>query len=153
SVQNVRAVILSIGTELTRGEVVNSNAAWLGEQLTLLGFDVGEHVTVSDEPDAIERAVQDAAQRSDLVVASGGLGPTSDDRTSEAVAHAARVNRVCDEVSLRKIQERWAARGLAMPSSNAKQAYFPEGSRVIPNPIGTAPGFSLSLHRARLFFL
>ncbi len=147
------AAVLSIGTELTRGELVNSNAAWLGEQLTSLGFHVGEHVTVADDLDEIAAAIRRLAGTFGVVVATGGLGPTSDDKTQEAAARALGVGLVRDESALERIRHRWAAMGREMPASNEKQADFPEGADVLPNPVGTAPGFAVTMGSSRLFFL
>lgn len=149
----MQAAVLSIGTEICRGELVNTNAAWLGEQLTALGFDVIEQITVEDDKDVIAEAVGRLVQDVKVVVATGGLGPTSDDCTSQAVAEAAGVSLRRDGASLERIRKRWAARGAEMPSSNEKQADVPEGAEVIQNPAGTAPGFRMSLRGARLFVL
>ena len=88
-----------------------------------------------------------------MVLATGGLGPTSDDMTSEAAAAALGVALRQDDASLEHIRRRWEARGMEMPESNAKQAQFPEGAEVLPNPVGTAPGFAIELGGARIFFL
>lgn len=145
--------VLSIGTELTRGELVNTNAAWLAEELTKLGFEVLEHAVVDDDLERIAELVERLAQRHDLVVTTGGLGPTSDDLTTEAVARASGVELERDPAVVDAIRERFRAFGRDMPESNAKQADFPRGATVLPNPIGTAPGFSVQLHGARLFFM
>lgn len=147
------AAVLSIGTELTRGELVNSNAAWLGEQLTALGFTVIEHLTIDDDEARIVDALERLAKRVTVIVATGGLGPTTDDLTTAAVAKAAKVGLVRDEASLEKIRRRFASFGREMPRSNEKQADFPEGADIIPNPVGTAPGFAVTLEGARCFFL
>jgi nicotinamide-nucleotide amidase len=147
------AAVLSIGTELTRGELVNGNAAWLAEQLTSLGFHVVEQVSVADEIDDIVAAVRRLAVRSNVVVATGGLGPTTDDKTQEAVARALGVGLVRNEPTLEKIRRRWASFGREMPASNQKQADFPEGAEIVPNPVGTAPGFSVRIGECHLFFL
>ncbi|MFW5920373.1 MAG: molybdopterin-binding protein, partial [Polyangiales bacterium] len=89
----MRAAVLSIGTELTRGELVNSNAAWLADRLTSLGFEVVEHVTVDDDVFRIVRAMGRLSSEVSVVVGTGGLGPTSDDRTCEAAAQALGVER------------------------------------------------------------
>lgn len=147
------AAVLSIGTELTRGELVNTNATWLAEQLTSLGFDVLEHVVVDDDPDRIVEALHRLSSRVQVVVATGGLGPTSDDLTAAAVGKALGVPLERDVASLETIRQRYAARGREMPVSNEKQADFPKGAVVLPNPIGTAPGFQVELGGARCAFL
>ncbi len=147
------AAVLSIGTELTRGELVNTNAAWLCDQLTMLGCEVTEQVTVPDRAEAICDTLRALCARNTLIVCTGGLGPTTDDITSASVALAAGVALERREASLEVIRRRYAARGREMTPSNAKQADFPEGAVVIPNPVGTAPGFSLSMGDCRGFFL
>lgn len=147
------AAILSIGTELTRGELVNSNAAWLAEQLTLLGFEVFEHATIDDDRTRIVETLKRLAETARVIVTTGGLGPTTDDLTSEAVAMALGVDLDRDEASLEKIRRRWESFGMPMPESNVKQAEFPRGAEILPNPTGTAPGFAVALGQARCFFL
>jgi len=147
------AALLSIGTELTRGELVNTNAAWLGEELTKLGFDVVEHATVDDDLDRIATLIHRFAAVHRVVVATGGLGPTSDDLTTVAAAHAARVELRRDESVVEGIRQKFKAFGRVMPESNAKQGDFPEGAEILPNPAGTAPGFAMTLGKARLFFV
>jgi nicotinamide-nucleotide amidase len=149
----MKAAVLSIGTELTRGELINGNAAWLGDQLTDLGFEVVEHATVDDTRERIAATIKRLADSVRVVVATGGLGPTSDDKTSDAAALAAGVGLARDAGSLEKIRQKWRALDREMPSSNEKQADFPTGAQVLPNAVGTAPGFAMSLSESRLFFL
>lgn len=150
---SLSAAILAIGTELTRGELINSNAAWLAAELIALGFDVAEHLTVDDDVGHIEEAVRSLAARSDVLISTGGLGPTSDDLTTEAFARALGVGLVLDPGSLRSIQAFFAARGRNMSPSNEKQAYFPAGAEVLANAMGTAPGFAARLGRCRMFVM
>lgn len=147
------AAVLSIGTELTRGELLNTNAAWLGEELTKLGFEVVEHATVDDDVDRIVTWVRRFATAHRVVVVTGGLGPTSDDLTTAAAAKAAGVALRRDERVVEGIRQKFKAFGRVMPESNAKQGDFPEGARILPNPVGTAPGFAMTLGEARLFFV
>jgi nicotinamide-nucleotide amidase len=147
------AAVLSIGTELTRGELVNTNAAWLGEELTKLGFEVTEHATVDDELGRIVTLMHRFAEAHRVVVVTGGLGPTSDDLTTEAAAAAAGVELRRDERVVEGIRQKFKAFGRVMPESNAKQGDFPEGAVVLANPVGTAPGFSLLLGEAEFFFV
>lgn len=147
------AAVLSIGTELVRGELVNSNAAWLGERLSEMGFEVVEHATVDDDPKRIVEAIRRLARAARVVVSTGGLGPTSDDLTTRGAADALGVELVRDEGSLAQIRDKYRAFGREMPESNEKQADFPEGARVIPNGVGTAPGFAVELGESHLFFL
>jgi nicotinamide-nucleotide amidase len=116
------AAVLSIGTELTRGELINSNAAWLGEQLTALGFEVTEHFTVDDDIERIVEAVQRLTREHQVVLSTGGLGPTTDDLTTEAVARALGVKLVRDAASLERISNFFTSIGRVMSPSNAKLA-------------------------------
>jgi nicotinamide-nucleotide amidase len=144
--------VLSIGTELTRGELVNSNATWLGAELTALGFEVVEHDVVDDHPGRIIESLQRLAGRSRVIVSTGGLGPTTDDLTSQAVADALGVRLVRDETSLDHIRRRFEKLGRTMSASNAKQADFPEGADILPNPIGTAAGFGVRIGECVAYF-
>jgi nicotinamide-nucleotide amidase len=145
--------VLCIGTELTRGELVNSNAAWLGSALTDIGFEVVESVVVDDDKKRIIQSLERLGRAVQVIVCTGGLGPTTDDLTTEAVATALGVRLVRDEGSLDHIRRRFEKFNRVMGESNAKQADFPEGSVVLPNPIGTAAGFSLRVGNALAFFM
>lgn len=147
------AAVLSIGTELTRGELVNGNAAWLSERLTSLGLEVTEQRTVDDDAPRIVEVLRGLGDRHRFVVVTGGLGPTSDDLTTAAAAEALGVRLFRDQASIEAIERRFATIGRSMTPSNAKQADFPEGATVLSNPIGTAPGFALTIGRARFFFM
>jgi len=147
------AAILCIGTELTRGELQNSNATWLAEALTTIGFDVQDIACVDDDRERIEAALTRLTQEHDIVVCTGGLGPTTDDITTECAARLAGVELVRDETSLAAIRERLARFGRPMALSNEKQADFPRGSRILANTNGTAPGFELKLNRALAYFM
>lgn len=147
------AAVLSTGTELTRGELVNTNASFLSEQLTQLGFEVVEGLTVDDDEARIAAAIDRFASRVKVVVCTGGLGPTTDDLTAAAAAKALGVGLVRDAASLERIRRRFEALGRTMNMANEKQADFPEGASVIPNPVGSAPGFTFELRGTRFFFL
>lgn len=148
----ITAAILSIGTELTRGELVDTNAAWLSDELTALGLDVILRVTTDDDGPRVVEALNHVASKAKFVICTGGLGPTTDDLTTLAAARALGVELVRDEASIRAIERRFAAIGRTMSPSNLKQADFPEGATILPNPIGTAPGFAIDLGGARCFF-
>jgi nicotinamide-nucleotide amidase len=147
------AAILSIGTELTRGEIVNTNASWLSAELTAIGFEVPEAATIDDDPARIVATLKRLAAIHEVVVATGGLGPTTDDLTTAAVARALGVALVRDAASLGAIRQRFQAAGLVMSPSNEKQADFPQGAAVLANPIGSAPGFAVVLGACRAFFM
>ena len=147
------AAILCIGTELTRGELQNSNATWLAEALTRIGFDVQDIACVDDDRARIEAALTRLTLAHEVVVCTGGLGPTTDDITTECAARLAGAPLVRDEASLEAIRQRLVRFGREMAQSNAKQADFPRGARILANPNGTAPGFELKLNRALAYFM
>ena len=147
------AAVLCIGTELTRGELVNSNATWLAEALTTIGHEVLAVDCVDDDRQRIEEVLTRLSLAHDVVVCTGGLGPTTDDITTECAARLAGVDLVRDEPSLQAIKDRLARFNRQLAVSNAKQADFPRGSRILPNPNGTAPGFELKLNRALAYFM
>lgn len=149
----MKAAVLSIGTELTRGELVNTNAAWLSEELTTLGAEVVSHLTIADDHDTIVRSVRALSQQVDVIVSTGGLGPTTDDLTAAAVASASGVALRTDRASLEAIRRRYEARGREMTASGARMAELPEGATALSNSAGTAPGFTLELGSCQLFVL
>ena len=136
----MKAEILSIGSELTSGQNLDTNSQWLSRRLAEIGIGVGWHTTVADDVDANVQAIQIATNRAGLVLITGGLGPTQDDLTREALARAAGVELVFDPASLAAIQALFARRGRSFPERNRVQAYFPAGAEPIPNANGTAPG-------------
>ncbi len=138
------AEVIAIGDELTSGQRVDTNSAWLSQQLQGIGIRVLFHTTVADQHDSLRQVLADAMRRVDVVVCTGGLGPTADDLTRQAIAEVVGRPLVLDAGALEHIQQLFASRGRAMPTSNQIQAMFPEGSRVLPNPHGTAPGIQLT---------
>jgi len=136
----MKAEILSIGSELTSGQNLDTNSQWLSRRLAEIGIAVGWHTTVADDLDANVEAIRIAAGRAGLVLITGGLGPTQDDLTREALARAAGVELVFDAASLAAIQALFARRGRTFPERNRVQACFPAGAEPIPNANGTAPG-------------
>lgn len=145
--------VLCIGTELTRGELVNTNATWLASALTDLGFEVVEDVVVDDDRGRIGATLDRLGRSVRVIVCTGGLGPTTDDLTTEAVAITLGVKVVRDEASLEAIRRRIEKAGRTLTSSNAKQADFPQGADILPNPVGTAPGFGVTIGGASSFFM
>lgn len=139
-VNYMKAEIVSTGTELLLGETLNTSAHYLTGKLSLLGIEVDYHTTVGDNPKRLEQILRQAIERTDLIVTTGGLGPTADDLTKELVAKVLDLKMEIDAPSLENIKQFFSRRKAPMPSSNEKQAFFPEGSKVLPNPIGTAPG-------------
>ena len=132
--------ILCIGDELLIGQVVNTNATWLGEHLSGLGIDVQRVVTLGDEEAAIRQALAEASTTSDLVIVTGGLGPTHDDLTLDAVAAHLGVGCTPHAPTLARIRRRFARRGQTPPERTERLALVPEGCDVLPNPVGIAPG-------------
>ena len=148
-----RAVILSQGDEVVTGQVIDSNAAWLAQRLTELGFDVVEHLGVRDEQPEIEGAIQRAASIADVVVCTGGLGPTEDDLTARAVANVTGHELVLDEVALAHIQALYARYNRPMPKVNEKQAWLPTHCLRLDNDWGTAPAFAVEYKASLMTFL
>lgn len=134
------AEILCVGTELLLGEVVNTNVAYIGRALARLGISVYHTSVVGDNPHRLENAVHEALTHADLLILSGGLGPTYDDLTKETVASVLELPMVRDEKILFEIEEYFTSTGRPMPPNNAKQADIPLGAFAIPNRTGTAPG-------------
>jgi nicotinamide-nucleotide amidase len=136
--------VVTVGDELLLGRTVDGNAAWLGRELSELGVPVVSRATVGDEDGAIQRAVSEALASADLVVVTGGLGPTRDDRTRDAVAALLGVPLHVDPALLEALEARFRARGYdRLPATNVTQAQVPEGATVLRNPQGTAPGLAL----------
>ena len=134
------AEIATIGTEMLLGDLVDTNTAWISQRLAALGVSMYRHTTVGDNNDRIIGALRDAASRADLVVTTGGLGPTSDDLTNACLGMLTGRPMVEYPEARRHIDEKFAKFGREPTPSNYKQALFPEGTELIPNPLGTAPG-------------
>src|SRR5947208_2194813 len=144
----MKAEIISIGSELTSGQNLDTNSQWLSQRLAEIGIPVHWHTTVADDLADNVGALRVAAGRAQLVLVSGGLGPTQDDLTREALAAAAGVGLVLHEPSLAHIREMFAKRGRTMPERNSVQAMIPDGGEPIPNDHGTAPGVWMRLGNA-----
>ena len=137
------AEILCVGTELLLGEVVNTNAAYISKKLAEFGVSVYHHTVVGDNPKRLADALDIALSRADLVVMSGGLGPTFDDLTKETVAAHFGLGMHTDKATLENIEKFFASRGnglCSMTKNNLKQAEIPDGAIALANPNGTAPG-------------
>lgn len=135
----MRIEIINTGSELLLGTTLNTHGAWMGLELLGLGLRVQRQVTVPDG-DAIITALTEAMERSDAVIVTGGIGPTSDDITREAAAEVLGVELITDEAALRSLESFFAARGRPMADANKKQALNPVGADILPNSNGTAPG-------------
>ena len=136
----MEAEIIAVGTELLLGDILNTNAQFLSRELAALGITVHFQTVVGDNPARLESVVRQARGRSDLLVFSGGLGPTEDDLTKQTVARAFGDTLRFDEAELEKIRAFFTAWGRTMPENNKKQAMVPTHGRKIPNANGTAPG-------------
>jgi len=136
----VRCDVLAIGTELLLGQIVDTNSSWIGEQLAAAGIDTCEHRKVGDNLDRMVQCLRELLDRADAVVVCGGLGPTPDDVTREAIAQLMGVGLERREDLIEHIREIFGGRGRPFPENNLRQADVPVGGDVIPNPIGTAPG-------------
>ncbi len=136
----MKAELIFTGTEILLGQILNTHAQYLGRKLSDLGIEVVLHTTVGDDWDRMKEILTRALGRSDIIITTGGLGPTSDDLTKETIAEVLNLPMMLHEESLISIKEFFKSRNNKMPDSTLKQAYFPEGSNVIPNPCGTAPG-------------
>lgn len=153
------AEIISIGDELTSGQRLNTNSQWIAEQLADLGVRTLYHTTVADDLAANIAVFQTAVDRADVVIATGGLGPTADDLTRQVIANLAAVKLVLHEPSLEHIRSLFSRFGRPMPEQNTVQAMFPAGSHPIFNATGTAPGIDMLIagaqddHFARIFAL
>ncbi|MEE4273233.1 MAG: molybdopterin-binding protein [Thermoanaerobaculales bacterium] len=148
-----RIEILTIGDELVEGRLTDTNAGELSAKLVDLGLAPARHATVADDMGEMVAALREAAARSDAVLVSGGLGPTTDDLTAEAAARAFQREIVRFDEALAHARHFFAERGREMPASNEKQADLPTGSTILSNPEGTAVGFRLDAGSCRLYFM
>lgn len=143
----MKAEVISIGSELTSGAKLDTNTQWLSTQLSEIGIPVHFHSTMADDRQTMLEVFQTAVRRSDIVLVTGGLGPTRDDLTRELMAELTGVELVLDEPSLAFIQQMFEKRGRVMAGRNRIQAMFPAGSEVLKNPVGTAPGIWMEVAR------
>ncbi len=134
------AEILSVGTELLMGQIANTDAQYISRRLSELGIALYRHTTVGDNPARVKEALREALSRADIVITTGGLGPTEDDLTKEMVAEYFGLEMALDAASLKAIEDFMNRVGHPMADNNRKQAYFPVGALILPNACGTAPG-------------
>ncbi len=137
---SMNAEIISIGTELLMGDVVNTNAAFLSEKLAGAGIDVYRHTTVGDNPSRLAAAIMRSLGRSDLVLTSGGLGPTVDDITIATIARLIGSDLVLNKTILKDVKDYFRSKNVPFPKESIRQAYIPKGVRWVRNRVGTAPG-------------
>ncbi len=145
--------IFSQGEEVVTGQTVDTNAAWLSEHVVNMGFTVTRHTAVGDKLDDLIALLREISVRADCCICTGGLGPTSDDLTAEAVAKAFALPLEFDEIAFDQIKRFFTLRNRPMPEANRKQAMFPKGAERIDNAWGTAPGFSLQTGRCWFAFV
>ncbi|MEA3334097.1 MAG: competence/damage-inducible protein A [Pseudomonadota bacterium] len=147
------AEVLATGDEIRSGALVDSNSAYIAEKVETLGIKITRHNCVGDDENELTTILLELAERADIIVVTGGLGPTLDDLSREAAALAAGVSLEIDAKVLKKIESFFVSRQKIMSDNNTKQALFPQGATILENPIGTAPGFSLKIGRGTFFFL
>lgn len=136
----MRAELISIGDELLIGQTINTNAAWLGQELSLRGISIAQCVTIPDTENAIHQAITNGFDHADLLILTGGLGPTKDDITKKVIANYFQRELVIDEVTLNRVKAFFESRNRPMLDVNIQQAAIPEGTVVLTNQNGTAPG-------------
>ncbi len=141
----MNAIILSIGDELILGQTLDTNSAWLSQQLAAVGCAIAAHMTVPDDQKLIERAIHDSSGRCDFLIITGGIGPTEDDLTRQALAKVMNVELEVNENWLHHLQAFFRARGREMPETNKIQAMIPRGATMIENTCGTAAGMRATL--------
>jgi len=133
-------ILINIGDELLIGQVVNTNAAFIGQQMALAGFSLTDVLTIGDNGDDIRQTVSAALAKTDVVLMTGGLGPTKDDITKKVICDIFQRSLVMDEPTLEHVTQLFAARGMELTDTNRDQALVPDGCTVLYNPLGTAPG-------------
>ena len=133
-------ILINIGDELLIGQVVNTNAAFIGQQMSAAGFELTDVITIGDDGQAIRDTVTSALAKTDVVIMTGGLGPTKDDITKNIICDIFQRELVMDEPTLKHVTEIFASRGMALTDTNRQQALVPQGCTVLSNPLGTAPG-------------
>ena len=149
----ITAEILTVGDELLRGDVVDENSAWLATRLGQLGLAVGRSVSVGDALEPLVRQLKRACERCDVLLVSGGLGPTDDDRTTEAVAAAGGLELELRQDVLDAMRERFRRAGYTLTANNEKQARIPAGATLLQNDWGTAPGYVARVESCRVVCL
>lgn len=148
----MRAEIVTTGTELLLGEILNTNVQYLSRRLNSMGFDVLYHTTVGDNPERMQAVLEKAMERADIIITSGGLGPTRGDITKEMVMQVCHTESYLDLDTWGRIDAYFAKKGVCRPANNDKQAYVPLGAEILQNDVGTAPGLWLE-YQGKLFIL
>ena len=149
----MKATILTVGTEILFGSIVNTNSVFLSQQLNYLGVDVLRHITVGDNRNRLTAALEEGFRDCDIILTTGGLGPTEDDLTKETIAEFFGKKLVENKKETQILEEWFSSQHRIMAENNRKQSWFPEGAEVLPNPHGTAPGFYLTDGRRQIFVM
>ena len=149
----MKAELISIGTELLLGDIVNTNAQFLAKELAILGIDVYHQCVIGDNEERILKAFKEAFERCDIIITTGGLGPTQDDLTKELGAKYFNKKMILHEPSLEWIKSYLNIKDDEILEANKNQAYFPEGAKILPNENGTAPGAIISENNKILIIL
>lgn len=151
--KNMKCELVFVGTELLLGDILNTNAQYLSKKLAALGFDVLFQCVVGDNPQRLRKILEDGLERSDIIITTGGLGPTKDDLTKEVCASVFSLPLEEDAESLKRIYDYFKAKNTPMPESNKKQALMPRGSVIFKNTNGTAPGCAMEKDGKRILIL
>ncbi len=149
----ITAGIITVGDELTSGDRVDTNSTWLSQRLLELGVETAFHLALPDDRAAIAASLRESAGRVSVLLITGGLGPTEDDLTREALADALGESLMTDEAALRLLRSRFEKRGFEMPRRNLQQAQRPKSASMLSNPVGTAPGLAARLGAAPVYVL
>src|SRR5690554_4236846 len=149
----MKAEIIATGTEILLGQTLNTSAHYITGKLSELGIEVDYHTTVGDNKERLRYIIRQGLERSDLLVITGGTGPTRDDLSKNLVAEILGLEMVLDQNSLARIEEFFNQRGSKVPEWEKKQAYFPQGAQILPNPNGTAPGAILEKEEKYIILL
>ncbi len=150
---SVNAEIVAIGSELLLGQIVDTNSAWMAQRLSALGINLYFKTVVGDNPGRMKEVITRALERSDIVITSGGLGPTQDDLTREILAEVSGRKLLRSSLLMEQVEHRFRGRGLTMTANNERQAYLPEGAIPVENPNGTAPSFIVEDTRGVVYAL
>ncbi|MGB2696774.1 MAG: competence/damage-inducible protein A, partial [Candidatus Zixiibacteriota bacterium] len=147
----MKAEVITIGDEILLGQTIDTNSAFISRELSQLGIDVNYKTSVGDDIQTISEALTTGLSRADLVITTGGLGPTNDDITKKAIVKVFKRNLVFHEEILKKVEEGFRKRGMEMPKINQNQALQPQGSKALPNQFGSAPGIFIQ-EKDKIFF-
>ncbi|SHJ56353.1 nicotinamide-nucleotide amidase [Anaerobranca californiensis DSM 14826] len=145
--------IINVGTELLLGDIMNTNGKFISERLAKLGIDLYFQTVVGDNSERLATVFKTALKRSDLIIFTGGLGPTKDDLTKEVVAKTLKIPLILNYQCYQEIKGKFEKRGIVMPRNNIKQGLIPKGAMILPNPNGTAPGIYIQYNKKHIFLL